>query len=143
MEASPLRRPVPGDADAVGNPLSRGTEPDLCGGSGYMREGGLPPQLAGDVSLSAWGPATRCCLRELVCLFTTQDSTVCRDPADHYAVVAGKDLVADFHCSNNEVLACADGIGPYSVDSGGKVGKDGIAVAALLALVDDAECLVQ
>ena len=64
------------------------------------------------------------------------------DPANRDRVVVGLDPPTYFHCRYGEALTRSNGVGSYSVDGGGGVDEDSILASALLALFDDAECLV-
>ena len=64
------------------------------------------------------------------------------DPANGDPVVAPVDQVAHVHCCNGMGLARAEDICSHTLHGCGEVDEERVAVAALLAAVDDAESLV-
>ena len=88
---------------------------------------------------SMHGAGCLAALGELVRLLVAWYPVVCGDPVDGHLVVAGENSVADLHHRDGDALAWAQSVGSHSVYSGSK-GR--VPVAALLALVDDAKCLV-
>ena len=67
---------------------------------------------------------------------------MCGDPADGYLVVPGNDLAANLDSRDGEALALTQIFSSHPADGGGRVDKNREAVAALLTLVYDSECLV-
>ena len=132
---------VPTGADLAGDPLGRGVRFGLGGGPGHVREGGLPPELVGDAIvaiLAAGGCAAGRRPRVLICHLVALDSMVRWDPADGDLVASSEDAVTGLHRRDGEALAWANDVGPHPVDGGCRVDEDSVAVAALLASVQDA-----
>ena len=107
-----------------------------------MREAGLSPELLWDVIASARGCPARCCLGELICLLVAWHLPVCGESADGYLIAPSEDSVADLRRRGGEALVWSEGVVSHPVDGRREINEHRAAVTTLLALAQDAKCLV-